>query len=220
MAEFPHKPCGQYVEFREVRKGVFGKSKIEVVKKLYNVLSGKGGKKGDPHDCPGKFDRPWECEGVDCHQMIYLSSTETFDNGKHKVINARDGPGGKKGERHLCPNRLFSRFHRVKKPEYNPYRFCSYCGTEWYENVFSNCPGCSCLECRDCGFQMLPKIGTSFPKAKITMIDRILNIKTDEPGVYRTEKYQDPAISWPCPKCGTRTTKEWARWRKQENDKT
>ena len=216
MAEFPHKPCGQYVEFREVRKGIFGKSKIEVVKKLYNVISGKGGKKGDPHDCPGKFDRPWECEGVDCHQMIMLSSTQTYRSGKHKVINARDGPGGKKGDPHVCPNRVGSIFHRIKITPYTPRRWCASCGTEWFENVFSNCPGCSCLECRKCGHQMLPKV--KFPKMRQYEIQRTIFVIDDkETKEGHDEIRKDTAIDWPCPECGDRDTKDWNRWRKNED---
>jgi hypothetical protein len=215
MSSFNCKNCKQSVEIVITRGGLFGKSKITERKMLVNVVTGRGGRKGEKHNCPEKFNKPWPCEG--CGQEIYLSKETHEKTGRNKVKNFRTdlNKGGEKDQDHICPKRLFSRFHKVLKPIYNPMRWCAHCGTEWFENVFTNCPGCSCLECRRCGFQMLPKIPTSFKGCKQYLIPRILNHFNKEDGTMTEEPYNDLAFDWPCPKCGSRDTKDWARWDKK-----
>ena len=207
MAEFRCKNCNQWVELIQQRAGLFGKSKIRDIRTLINFLSGVGGKKGSKHDCPEKYNKPFPCQ--DCSQEIYISK-EKHESGRNKILNFRtdEKKGGLKDKDHICKKRLFSRFHRITKVVYNPQRYCSVCGTNWMETVFMNCPACWALECRDCGHQMLPKaepIGLKLSKMKRSYYD-----KED-----KLIEYIETIREYPCDKCGSMKTKDYARWIKK-----
>lgn len=204
MVEFACKNCGQWVEVVEKKTGILGKTRVEIERKLYNYLSGKGGKKGQKHDCPNKYDRPFPCKL--CQQEIYISSTKKYENGRNMVLNFRTSmiKGGLQDEKHVCPYRLFSEFHRVKKPVYNPIRWCMTCKSEWNEQEHFVCPTCFCWQCRRCDHRFTPHC---YPEGYTTY--KMPRTFTTKDGV--VEKYNDIVIDFPCPKCGNMDTKDVAR---------
>ncbi|WP_411753263.1 hypothetical protein [Serratia sp. (in: enterobacteria)] len=205
MVEFACKNCGQWVEVVEKKKGIFGKSRIEVERKLYNYLSGKGGKKGQKHDCPNKYDRPFPCKL--CQQEIYISSTKKYENGKNMVLNYRTSmlKGGMQDEKHVCPYRLFSEFHRVQKAVYNPMRYCLWCASYWNEQELINCPNCWVRRCRDCGHETRP---VAYPPGWTTSLykkewyDKIKDEMT---------YYNETVINYSCENCGTTKSHDYMR---------
>lgn len=197
MAEFPCKNCGQWVEIVERKKGILGKTRVEVERKLINVLSGKGGPKKGVHDCPNKYDKPFPCKL--CGQDIYISSKKKFESGKPMVCNFRTSmtKGGLQDEKHVCPYRLFSQFHKTGPPlVYNPMRYCIWCVSYWDETKYINCPNCWYEQCRKCGHKMdtlVKKPGWSTRKVK-----KFMYPKDSEP-----KTYDEVVIDIPCQNCGS-----------------
>ena len=106
--------------------------------------------------------REWPCKNKDrqareCGQMIYQSDTQKFRSGKNMVLNAADGRGGKRGDPHVCPDRVNSYFHKgdhfFNKFEYNIHqqnKFCGYCCQYHDATILPLCPTCFKLMCSSC----------------------------------------------------------------------
>jgi hypothetical protein len=91
-----------------------------------------------------------------CGQDIYQSNTEKFQSGKYMILNLKDGEGGYAGMKHVCPNRVGSKFHHVnevnmREYDYHQRNFPCSCGAVYNKEVFPICPSHMRLECRQCG---------------------------------------------------------------------
>jgi len=80
---------------------------------------------------------PFQCEAMTCRQLIQ------YHEGVNRVVNMADGPGGKRGDDHVCPERVGSKFHHYKPV--NPKEqflicYCNYCGFPHYMHMA--CPMC------------------------------------------------------------------------------
>jgi hypothetical protein len=85
-----------------------------------------------------------------CDQMIYKDDKDGL------VKNMADGRGGLRDERHLCPERVGSKFHHydevnMREYDYQQRNFPCPCGIVYNKEVFPICPSCMRLECRKCG---------------------------------------------------------------------
>ena len=92
-----------------------------------------------------------------CGQDIYQSNDKKFESGKYMILNMRDGVGGYRHMKHVCPKRVGSKFHHYEKINMREYDWhqqnypCSICGTIFNKEVYPLCPTCMKLECRRCG---------------------------------------------------------------------
>jgi len=85
-----------------------------------------------------------------CDQIIYKDKDGL-------VKNISDGRGGIRGKRHICPDRVGTKFHHFseldkKKVEYSlRHKLCSECLNEYDSIRCPLCPTCFKLECSKCG---------------------------------------------------------------------
>jgi hypothetical protein len=108
--------------------------------------------------------REWRCKeknkktNVPCNQRLYQDERQVHASGKKKILNAENGRGGRRGEPHVCPDRLDGfGDHTNRNVNWLLYHYhqehlaCGYCGEKY--NSYKNplCPICYRLECRKCG---------------------------------------------------------------------
>ena len=102
----------------------------------------------------------WNCknkapDGKECYQEI-------FKDEDGLVKNFKDGWGGIKGERHICPYRVGSAQHHTGPKDGNWKKYwhehnesmenlpCGLCGEKFNSNKMPVCPNCYKQECRKC----------------------------------------------------------------------
>jgi hypothetical protein len=93
----------------------------------------------------------------DCGQLI-IKSAQTG-----RPINFMGGLGGERGEDHICPKRIGSKFHKVgavRQEDIEPDGItCPVCATNYYRQIFPLCPNCNELKCIECGHRFKWKNG-------------------------------------------------------------
>jgi hypothetical protein len=104
----------------------------------------------------------WNCRqkdndtGEQCNQLIFKAEYEFHPSGRPKIKNFEDGPGGNRGEDHVCPYRSGGEFDRSEIPDWSEYyrlqefKFCVTCAVKFSTKIFCLCPNCFKLRCREC----------------------------------------------------------------------
>ena len=140
---------------------------------------------------------------VQCGQLIQ------YHEGLRLVVNMGPGPGGDIGERHICPYRVGSQFHKYKPvnlAEIDTVRYCPMCKTRWDSAITGFCH-CFIQECK-CGHRWRPEKGMPqqirIESGTRRFIPDTGNLYKDfKAGKGRFIETLDQVVYHQCPACGS-----------------